>query len=103
MTELRAYKDMEPTYGELAEALKKLNFEDRSYDTHFLFINDEFDAIVLLPLKHPNAKVHRAHFAGFSMTLEHKGVLEHMFDLGKMIEKTRRQKKKAALLSQPIS
>ncbi len=97
MRELRAYKDMEPTYGELAKALEKLGFQNRNTEQYFFFVNDKYKAEILLPLKSGNAKVNKAHFAAFSWGLEQQGVLRHEYDLGKMIEQSRLMEKEPAL------
>ncbi len=96
MKPLRAYKDMEPTYGELAYALRKLGFVDNSTSDTFVYINKKFNAIVLLPLGDKDDNVHKANFASLSWGLEEQGVLEHEYDLGKMIEQMRLTEKQAA-------
>ena len=86
---------MEPTYQEVATVLQELDFVDKSSDKYFVYYNKAYDAIVLLPLKKRNAKVNRAHFAAFCWGLEQKGVLQHEYDLGKMIEQHRLAEKGA--------
>ena len=82
---------MEPTYKDLAQALKKLNFKDKSTKELFVYVNEEFDSIVVLNLKSNLELVHKAHFAALSHQLEQQGVIKHQFDLGKMIEKDIKQ------------
>ncbi len=96
MEKLRSYKEMEPTYAELASALDKLDFENKSTSELFAFYNKRFDAVVVLPLKTGQSKVRKARFAALSSVLAGQGVLQHEFDLGKMIEQYRLQEKKAA-------
>jgi hypothetical protein len=85
----RAYKDMEPTYGELALALKKLKFDNESSQDSFRYAHKKSGAIVLLSLRPDDAKVHKAKFAALSFNLEEFGVLKHEHDLGKLIEQMR--------------
>ena len=87
---------MEPTYGELAEALNKLQFVDKSTDDTFVYVNKKHGAIVLLPFGNEKKHVHKANFASLSWGLEEQGVLEHEHDLGKMIEQARLEKEKVA-------
>ena len=89
MRELRAYKDLEPTYNELAKALKKLGFKNRSTEELWAYANEKTGSIVVLPLKSDNDPVHKANFASLSWTLEGQGVLQHEYDLGKLIEQMR--------------
>jgi hypothetical protein len=93
---LRAYKDMEPTYGELAEALRKLHFVDKSNERSFFYVHKKSGAEVLLILKAVSEKVHKAHFASLSWNLEEFGVLQHEHDLGKLIEQMRLTEKQPA-------
>ena len=92
----RAYKDMTPTYGELATALKKLKFVDKSTSAAFVYVHEATDSIVLLPLKAENENVLVDHFASLSYILEGRGVIDHQYDIGKMIEKARLQEQRAA-------
>ena len=94
--ELRAYKDMEPTYEELAKALKKLKFIDKSTSDTFVYINKKFDSIILLKKGRVKDLVHKANFASMSWGLEEQGVFKHEHDLGKMIEKFRLEEQAAA-------
>ena len=45
MKSLRAYKDMEPTYNELATALKKLGFANKRTSDTFVYENKKYGAI----------------------------------------------------------
>jgi hypothetical protein len=89
MRELRAYKDMEPTYNELAKALVKLGFKNKSTTDLWVYSKEETGSVVLLPMKPAANLVNRANFASLSWTLEGQGVLQHEHDLGKMIEQMR--------------
>jgi hypothetical protein len=92
---LKAYKDLEPTYEELAKALKSLNFEDKSNDKAFIFIEKKSGAEVILPMNREIKVVHKAKFASLCWGLEEFGVLHHEHDLGKLIEQYRLQKNEA--------
>ncbi len=96
MQKLKSYNEMEPTYSELAKALDKLDFENKSTQEHFAYYHKKYDAVVLLSAKSPRSKVHKARFAALSSVLTNQGVLEHEYDLGKMIEQMRLTEKQAA-------
>ncbi|MBK8565611.1 MAG: hypothetical protein IPN76_20255 [Saprospiraceae bacterium] len=89
MKYLRAYKDMEPTYAELASALQMLKFVNESTTDNFRYAHKKSGAIVLLKMLPDDAKVHKARFAALSWNLEQFGVLKQEDDLGKLIEKMR--------------
>ena len=96
MERLRSYKEMEPTYGELEIALKKLNYENKSTSKIFVFINEEFDSVVAIPIKGKQEKVDKSRFAMISHNMEGLGIIKHRDDLAKMIEQNRLQEKEAA-------
>lgn len=86
----RIYKDMEVTYKELSNALRKLGYRDESHDNRFRYVNHEHNSIVLLHKpKSDDEKVLKADFAGYSYALSAQGVIEDPHDLAKMIEKER--------------
>ncbi len=87
---------MEPTYRELALALQKLNFINESNQAFFRYAHKESGAIVLLKLLAEKEKVHKAKFASLSWGLEEFGVLQHEYDLGKLIEQMRLAEKQPA-------
>ena len=96
MKYLRAYKDMEPTFGELAKGLTQLKFENRSNDELFLYYHKNTDTLVVLKKGKINDPINRARFAAISLNLEGMGVIEHIDDLGKMIEQARLKEQAAA-------
>ena len=83
------YKNMEVTYGELANALRHLNYRNVSTDKEFVYVNSDFDSIILLPLKNEKEAVNKARFSTISFILSQKGVINHEHDLAKMIENAR--------------
>ena len=87
---------MEPTYNELATALKKLGFANKSTSDTFVYENKKYGAIVILPMGSDTERVHKANFASLSCGLEEQGVLKHEHDLGKIIEQMRLSEKTAA-------
>lgn len=86
----RIYKDMEVTYRELSDILRKLGYHDESYGDRFRYVNHEHNSIVLLRKpKCDDEKVLKADFAGYSYALAAQSVIEDPHDLAKMIEKER--------------
>lgn len=83
------YKEMEVTYGEIAQALKQLGYQDESTTQHFRFVNDAFKSELLLPAKPLDAKFVKANTVSFSNLLFMQGVFKNPNKLVKLIEKNR--------------
>lgn len=97
MRVLKAYKNMEPTFSELAKVLTALKFKNKSSKDYFVFINEKFDATVFLKINKEKNAVPKADFAVLSFILAEKEVIKDPFDIGKMIEKNREELKKIAV------
>lgn len=80
---------MEVNYKELKAALSFLKFMDKSTKDFFVFYNEQYDAMVLLPLKEDKAVVDKAYFAAITYILTGKGVIQDRNILAKIIENHR--------------
>jgi predicted DNA binding CopG/RHH family protein len=89
MQYLHVYKEIVANYGEIAEALKKLGFQDVSTSKHFKFIHTAHNSEVKLPARPLDAVFAKANLAGYSYQLYMQGVIEEYDDLAKLIEKNR--------------
>ena len=85
----RVYKEMTITYGELAQALTQLGFKNESNNEHFRYVNEAYDAVILLRANPPNRTLFKAIISGFSYQLYMQGVIEDCDDLAKLVEKNR--------------
>lgn len=85
----RIYKEMDITYGELAQALRQLGFKDKSDAEIFHFEKAKF--WIRLRQNHPTAFVPKAHIAANSTSLWYAGIIEEWEDLAKLVEKNRQQ------------
>jgi hypothetical protein len=83
------YKEMEVTYGEIAQALKQLGYKDESTSKHFRFVNDAFKSEFLLPTRPLESKFVKANTVSFSNLLFMQGVVKNPDKLVKIIEKNR--------------
>jgi hypothetical protein len=83
------YKEMEVTYGEMAQALKQLGYQDESTSKHFRFVNDAYKSEFLLPARPLETKFVKANTVSFSNLLFMQGVVKNPEKLVKMIEKNR--------------
>jgi|GEM_PF-6748858 len=92
----KVYKDLDITYGELAKALIRLNFKNNSTEKVFAYVNQKYDAIVLLPMKKETEMVDKAQFASISFVLTGKGLINEQDELAKWVEHYRQQLKKGA-------
>ena len=82
-------KIIDPTYGELAKALKSLGFKDKSKDDTFWYVHEGKNAWIRLPMKDNHEIVERTSYAAFTFVLEGKGILNDRDALGHIIEKNR--------------
>jgi predicted DNA binding CopG/RHH family protein len=89
MQYLHVYKEMVASYGEIAEALKKLGFQDVSTSKHFRLVNTACNSEVKLPARPLDAVFSKVNLAGYSYQLYMQGVIEDYDDLAKLIEKSR--------------
>jgi hypothetical protein len=91
MQYLHVYKEIVANYGEIAEALKKLGFQDVSTSKHFKLVNTLHNSEVKLPARPLDAPFSKANLAGYSYQLYMQGVIEEYDDLAKLVEKNRLQ------------
>lgn len=89
MQYLHVYKEIVANYGEIAEALKKLGFQDESTEKHFRLVNTAHNSEVKLPTRPLDALFFKANLAGYSYQLYMQGVIDDYDDLAKTIEKNR--------------
>jgi hypothetical protein len=85
----RVYKEIAPTYQEVAQALKQLGYQEKTDSEHFLFVNDAHQSEVKLPARPYDAPFLKANLAGFSYLLFMQGVIKDPDNLAKLIEKNR--------------
>lgn len=83
------YKEMNITYGELAQALTQLGFKNESDSEYFRYVNKKYDSVVLLRANPVNRILFKAIISGFSYQLYMQGVIEEYDDLAKLVEKNR--------------
>lgn len=93
MKEVNKYKDLKVTYGELETVLKKLNYEKKRKDNVIIFVNNEFDSVILLTKKRKNALVFPPILSGETHIMYLKGVIKKEEDLPNLILKERALKK----------
>lgn len=89
MQYLHVYKELVANYGEIAEALKKLGFQDMSTPKHFRLVNTIHNSEVKLPARPLDAVFAKINLAGYSYQLYMQGVIEEYDDLAKLVEKNR--------------
>ncbi len=89
MQYLHFYKELVANYGEVAEALKKLGFQDVSTAKHFRLVNNTHKSEVKLPARPLDAVFSKVNLAGFSYQLYMQGVIDDFDDLAKLVEKNR--------------
>lgn len=99
------YKEIAPTYQEVAQALTQLGYKDETNSTFFLFVNDAHQSEVKLPYQPYEKPFMKANLAGFSYLLYMQGVINDQDKLAKMIEKNRlaAEKKKDKHAVKPMS
>jgi hypothetical protein len=99
------YKEIAPTYQEVAEALTQLGYKEETNSTFFLFVNEKHQSEVKLPYQPYETPFMKANLAGFSYLLYMQGVIKDQDKLAKMIEKNRltAAKKKEKQAAKPIS
>ena len=83
------YKEMDITYGEMAEALTQLGFKDESTSELFLFVREARKVEVRLPFRPQETVFAKINTLGFSNILFMQGILKHPDNVVKMIEKNR--------------
>ncbi len=83
------YKEIAPTYQEVAQALKQLGYREETNSEFFLFVNDDHKSEVKLPARPYEALFLKANLAGFSYLLFMQGVVKDPDKLAKLIEKNR--------------
>lgn len=103
MEYVSVYNDITATYGEVAQALKKLGFQDASTSEYFLFVNEKHKSEIKLPANPQDTPFLKGNLLGYSYILYMQGVIKHRDDLAKRIEKNRltaKPKKQAAKAKQ---
>lgn len=83
------YKELTVTYGEVAQALKQLGYQDESTNEYFKFVNNAFSSEILLPARPLETLFVKANTVGFSNLLFMQGVIKEPNKLVKLIEKNR--------------
>ena len=83
------YKELNVTYGEVAQALKQLGYRDESNQAYFRFVNDTYESELLLPVRPLDTFFVKANTVGFSNLLFMQGVIKDPDNLVKLIEKNR--------------
>ncbi len=100
------YKEITPTYQEVAQALTQLGYKDETNATFFLFVNEEHQSEVKLPFQSYDKPFLKANLAGFSYLLYMQGVIRDQDKLAKLIEKNRlgneKNKEKPVVNSMPL-
>ena len=94
------YKEMDVTYGEVAEALTQLGFKDESNSEYFLFSSEALKSEVRLPYRALDALFAKINTLGFSNILFMQGIIKHPDNLVKLIEKNRVVKKRPKTILQ---
>ena len=87
--EIKVYKDMSVTYGELVEALKQLGFKDESTPERFNFKKKTLASVINMPIRPLEDAMWTPNFFNYSQSLFLRGDIEHPDDLAKIIEKNR--------------
>lgn len=90
------YKDIQPTYFELANVFKRLRLNQKKQSSGFVFVDEKGEPVVILPKKQGNEKIQLARFIALSYNLADLGILSHPHDLAKMIEQLRMAEKQQA-------
>jgi hypothetical protein len=93
----RIYKDMDITFGELAQALRQLGFKDKSDSEIFHFESPKAKLWVRLRQNQPTAFVPKIHIAANSTSLWYAGIIEEWEDLAKLVEQNRLKNNQPAL------
>jgi hypothetical protein len=83
------YKELAVTYGEVAQALTQLGFQDESDNDYFKFVNKAFASEILLPARPLDTLFVKANTVGFSNLLFMQGIIKEPDKLVKLIEKNR--------------
>jgi hypothetical protein len=85
----QVYKEITPTYQEMAQVLTQLGYREETNATFFLFVNEAHQSEVKLPYQPYETPFMKANLAGFSYLLYMQGVIKDQDKLAKMIEKNR--------------
>ena len=83
------YKEITPTYQEVAQVLTQLGYKEETNATFFLFVNEAYQSEVKLPYQPYETPFMKANLAGYSYLLYMQGVIKDQKKLAKMIEKNR--------------
>jgi hypothetical protein len=93
MEYISPYNDINATYGEVAQALKKLGFQDMSTSEHFRLVNESSNSDIKLPARPLETIFSKGNMIGYSYILYMQGVIDNRDDLAKQIEKNRKASK----------
>ena len=91
------YKEMDVTYGEVAQVLTQLGFRDESTQEQFLFVKEATKSEVRLPYRPMDSLFAKINTLGFSNILFMQGIIKHPDNLVKMIENRLGSKQKKAV------
>ena len=83
------YNELSATYGEVADALLQMKYQNASDEHFFLFTNAQYDAEVRLPARPLDTPFFKANLMAFSNIMYMKGMIKHPDDFAKRIEKNR--------------
>jgi hypothetical protein len=89
MEKVRVYNEIEATYAEFAQILLQFGYKDTSNKAFFRFVSKKYKSVVQLPQRATTDIVVKANLAAFSYLLYMQGVIAHIDDLAKGIEKNR--------------
>lgn len=92
------YKEMNVTYGEVAQALEQLGYRNESNLEYFKFINEKYQSEIILPASPLESDFVKANTVGFSNLLFMQGVIKDPDNLVKIIEKNRNKVLKSSAL-----
>ncbi|MEK7257762.1 MAG: hypothetical protein AAB316_23595 [Bacteroidota bacterium] len=89
-------KIIDPTYAELAKALKNLGFKNQSTEDTFRYAHKKTGVVCTLPMKPDHAIVERGSYAHLTLVMEWYGLIKDRDELGQIIEINRRIEQFAA-------
>jgi hypothetical protein len=86
---VKIYNEIEASYAELAQVLLQLGYKNTSTAILFRFTYKKYKSVIQLPQRLATDIVVKANLAAFSYLLYMQGVIAHLDDLAKSIEKNR--------------
>ena len=89
------YKNVTITNAEFIQVLTKLHYQKKDVGENYVFANNKYNSIVILPIKPMSEPVQKVHLATYTFRLFLQGVIKQEDDIIKMVEKNRiKQKEK---------